>query len=67
MKLNTTVTVRTGWEAHDLQSYDMGDIPLHQLSMHLAKLVNEETLVVQIQLWNQDKLSRIRGEYVQSG
>ncbi len=65
MKLHTTVTIRTGWDCHELQSYDMGDIPLHQLCMHLAKLVGEETLVVQIQLWNQTKLNRIQGDYVQ--
>lgn len=65
MKLNTTVTIRTGWDAHELHSYDVGDIPLEELGKYLERLVNEETLVVQIQLWNQTKLNRIQGEYVQ--
>ena len=66
LRLNTTVTVRKGWNSNDLQAYDLGELSIEELSGRLAQLVNEESLVVQIQLWNQEKLARIQAEYIRS-
>ena len=60
MKFYATLSVRSDWGPQELETYDLGEVTLEKLKEKLEEFTNNESLVVNISLWNQEKLARLR-------
>lgn len=59
MKFYAVAHVRRGWNPFEFMTYDFGEVDLDRLMIELAELVDGETLLVDIQLWNERKREKV--------
>ena len=59
VKFYATVVVRTGWNPTELTTYDFGSVSLKILLRKVAEIINENTLLVDMHLWNDNKRNEI--------
>jgi hypothetical protein len=60
VKLYAIVHTRTSWEPCGLTSYDLGEVDLEKLVQKLNDVIDEDTFLVDVQLWNERKVSKLQ-------